>query len=158
MEATGALPVDAIQALFAGLDPFGIAEKYRAFGRLDPAGPQARRFVALEDWLNDGVPLPAAIAREALGGWYGRNTPARGEWRIAGLPVDRQRRWAGPTFLAVPARDRIVPPATAEALAARLRQAVVHRPMAGHIGMVAGGGARTGLWRPLAAWIGATAS
>ncbi len=152
MEATGALPVDAIQALFTGLDPFGIAEKYRGFGRLDPASARARRFVALEDWLNDGIPLPAPIAREALGGWYGRNTPARGQWRIAGLPVE-PAGWTGPAFLAVPDRDRIVPPASAAALGQALPQAVLHRPAAGHIGMVAGTSAETALWQPLAAWI-----
>ena len=152
MEATGALPVDAIQALFTGLDPFGIADKYRVFARLDPEGDRARRFVALEDWLNDGIPLPAAIARECLGGWYGANTPARGEWRIAGLHVE-PARWTGPAFLAIPARDRIVPPATAEALATHLPQAVLHRPAAGHVGMVAGTGAERALWRSLAAWM-----
>jgi hypothetical protein len=35
LERAGALPVDAIQALFAGLDPFGVAEKYRAFAGVD---------------------------------------------------------------------------------------------------------------------------
>lgn len=154
LEATGTLPVDAIQALFAGLDPFGVAEKYRAFARLDPGGATARRFVALEDWLNDGVPLPAPVARETLAGWYGRNAPALGRWRIAGLPV-RPEDWAGPAFLAIPARDRIVPPAVAEALGARLPGAVVHRPAAGHIGMVAGAGAEAALWRPLAGWLAA---
>ena len=82
------LPVDALQMLFALLDPWGVAEKYRAFARLDPESERARLFVALEDWLNDGVPLAAPVARECLGGWYGENTPARGEWRIAGLAVD----------------------------------------------------------------------
>jgi poly(3-hydroxyalkanoate) synthetase len=152
LRATGTLPVDAIQLLFAGLDPFAIGEKYRRFARLDPAGPRARRFVALEDWLNDGVPLAASVARECLGGWYGANTPARGAWRIAGLPV-RPEGWRGPAFLAIPARDRIVPPASAEALAAALPQARLHRPAAGHVGMVAGLGAEAALWRPLAAWL-----
>ena len=74
----------ALQMLFGGLDPFAIAERYRGFAHLDPAGAEARRFVALEDWLNDGVPLPAPVARECLGDWYGQNTPARLQWRVAG--------------------------------------------------------------------------
>ncbi|MFL1460696.1 alpha/beta fold hydrolase [Roseococcus sp. DSY-14] len=147
-----ALPVDAIQALFALLDPFALPRKFRAFGRLDPDSPRARRFVALEDWLNDGIPLPAPVAREAIGGWYGENTPLRGEWRIAGLPV-RPAEWGGPALLAIPARDRIVPPASARALAAALPAAEVAEVPAGHIGMVAGEAAERVLWRPLLAWL-----
>ena len=112
----GALPVDVLQTLFASLDPFGIAEKFRGFGRLDQATPAARRFVALEDWLNDGVPLPAPVARQCLAGWYGRNEPGRLAWRIAGQVVD-PADWAGPAFLGIPERDRIVPPASARAVA-----------------------------------------
>ena len=152
MEATGALPVDVIQALFAGLDPFGIPRKFRAFGRLDPASPRAALFVALEDWLNDGVPLATAVAREALGGWYGANTPAHLAWRVAGAVVD-PAALALPAFLAIPHRDRIVPPASARALAARLPGAVVHEAEAGHIGMAAGGSAEAALWRPLLGWL-----
>jgi polyhydroxyalkanoate synthase len=46
-----------------------------------------------------------------------------------------------------------VPPASTEALAARLPGAVVLRPAAGHIGMVAGRGAAAQLWAPLLRWI-----
>ena len=69
------LPIDMLQVLFALLDPWGVADKYRGFARLDPASERATLFVALEDWLNDGVPLAAPVARECLGGWYGANTP-----------------------------------------------------------------------------------
>jgi poly(3-hydroxyalkanoate) synthetase len=152
MEATGTLPVDAIQALFAGLDPWGIPQKFRAFARLDQASARARLFVALEDWLNDGVPLAAPVARETIGGWYGQNTPARGAWRIAGAAVLPEAA-ALPAFVAVPHRDRIVPPASALALAAKLPAAVVHQAEAGHIGMAAGSGAEAALWRPLLSWL-----
>jgi poly(3-hydroxyalkanoate) synthetase len=152
MGAAGALPVDVIQALFTGLDPWGVAAKYRAFARLDPVSPRAVGFVALEDWLNDGVPLAAPVARECLGGWYGANTPARGAWRIAGAPVD-PGTLDMPCFVAIPHRDRIVPPASARALPSRLREAIIHEAEAGHIGMAAGGNAEAALWRPLLAWL-----
>lgn len=153
MDPTGALPVDAIQSLFAMLDPFGIAQKFRAFARLKPESDRAALFVALEDWLNDGVPLPAPVARQCMAGWYGRNEPGRLMWRIAGQVID-PAAWAGPAFAGIPERDRIVPPASAMAAAARLRQGVVHVAAGGHIGMVAGAGAETALWRPLGAWLG----
>lgn len=152
MEPTGALPVDTIQTLFAMLDPFAIAQKFRAFARLDPASDRAALFVALEDWLNDGVPLPAPVARQCLGGWYGRNEPGRLAWRIAGQVVD-PAAWRGPAFIAWPMRDRIVPPACAAALAERLPGATTHPAAGGHIGMVAGAGAPAALWQPLVAWL-----
>ena len=148
------LPVDALQLLFAMLDPWGIARKYRGFARLDPEGPRARLFVALEDWLNDGVPLAAPVARECLSGWYGENTPARGAWRVAGLPVEPQALRM-PAFVAVPSRDRIVPPESAAPLARLIPGATLHRPAAGHIGMAAGSNAAAALWQPLANWVAA---
>ena len=152
LQATGTLPVDVLQSLFAGLDPGGIGAKFRAFGAMDQASDAAQRFVALEDWLNDGVPLAGPIARETIGGWYGANTPARGEWRIAGEAV-RPELLAMPCFVAVPGHDRIVPPPSALALAAMISGAVVHRPASGHIGMAAGSRAPAGLWTPLLDWL-----
>jgi polyhydroxyalkanoate synthase len=144
--------VDVLQTLFASLDPFGIAEKFRGFAKLDQASPTARRFVALEDWLNDGVPLSAPVARQCIGGWYGRNEPAGLAWRVAGQVVD-PALWQGPAFAAIPHRDRIVPPASALALTGRLRQVKLHMAPAGHIGMVAGISAETALWQPLRDWL-----
>jgi pimeloyl-ACP methyl ester carboxylesterase len=152
----GTLPVDMIQVLFAMLDPFGVTEKYRAFAAVPPDSPRAALFVALEDWLNDGVPLAAPVARECLGDWYGRNAPALGDWMVAGLPVD-PTRLALPTFVAAPARDRIVPPESSRPLASLIPGAVLHEPRAGHIGMTAGSTAERVLWQPLLDWLEAMA-
>ena len=148
----GSMPIDALQVLFSLLDPGSVAEKYRHFSRQDQAGARAEAFVALEDWLNDGVPLAAPVAREVLGGWYGRNTPALGDWRVAGLPV-RPEALGKPSFHAIPGRDRIVPPESALKLAACFNEAVVLRPTLGHVGMVAGASAQRALWDPLKAWL-----
>jgi polyhydroxyalkanoate synthase len=148
----GSMPIDALQMLFSLLDPGSVAEKYRAFGAQDQSGARADSFVAIEDWLNDGVPLAAPVAREVLGGWYGRNTPGCGTWRIAGLPV-QPAEIRVPSFHAVPGRDRIVPPETALALAACFADATIAQPRVGHVGMVAGAKAQSVLWEPLLAWL-----
>ena len=152
LDFNATLPIDALHTLFTLLDPFGVGDKYRAFARLDQDSARARLFVALEDWLNDGVPLAAQVARECLSGWYGANTPGRGEWRVAGTPVDPTGLRL-PAFVAVPGRDRIVPPASARPLAQLIPGAVLHTPAAGHIGMTAGMGAENSLWRPLLEWL-----
>ena len=151
MQFSGTLPIDALNAMFAMADPYGVGDKYRNFAGQDKASPRARRFVAMEDWLADGVPLAAPVAREVLSGWYGANMPALGQWRVAGLAVD-PAQLALPAFCAIPAKDRLVPAASAKALAARLRHVTVIEPNSGHIGMVAGTHAETSLWRPFAEW------
>ncbi len=152
MNMSGTLPIDALQTLFTMMDPHGVGEKYRSFAELDEASLRARRFVAMEDWLADGVPLAAPVARETLGGWYGANSTAAGRWRVAGLAVD-PAALEMPSFCAIPARDRLVPPESATPLAALLKQATVVRPAAGHIGMIAGTHAESSLWQPFAKWL-----
>ncbi len=152
MKFSGTLPIDALQSLFTMLDPFGVGDKFRNFAGQDKESPRARRFVAMEDWLADGVPLAAPVARETLAGWYGANSPARGAWLVAGLPVD-PGRLSVPAFAAIPDRDRLVPAASARPLAARLRNATMIEPSAGHIGMIAGAKAQTALWEPFNQWL-----
>lgn len=157
VDRVGEVPVDMLQAMFAGLDPGLAARKFMAFARLAPAGARARDFVALEDWANDGVPLAAPVARECLAGWYGANTPAREEWRVGGEAVV-PAAYEGPALVVLPGRDRIVPPASAAALAAAMPRARRLEPQAGHIGMMVGGAAEAKLYRPLAEWLSGLAA
>lgn len=156
VDACGALPADALQALFAALDPLQAARKFTAFAALAPASAAARDFVALEDWLNDGVALAGPVARQCLGDWYGANAPARGAWRVGGAAV-RPERVSAPALVVVPARDRIVPPAAAAAVSARLPASETWTPALGHIGMMASPRAKRLLWRRLADWMAARA-
>ena len=151
------VPVDWLQTLFALRDPEAVAEKFRRFARLDPDSDAARLFVAVEDWLNSGAALSATTALECLRDWYGGNLPMRGAWRIAGLPVD-PAAIAAPAFVAVPKRDRIVPPGSAHALARLLPHATLWEPEAGHVGMTAGRRAPSLLWTPMRDWLRDTAS
>jgi polyhydroxyalkanoate synthase len=150
--ALGELPVDVLQSLFASLDPIALLNKFRRFSSIDENSDNARRFVALEDWLNDGVGLAHLVARECLVDWYGANAPANGKWLVAGTQIDPSRVEA-PTLAIVPAADRIVPPESALSLAKALPGAEVIAPKAGHIGMMVGGSARAQVWDPLAQWL-----
>lgn len=148
----GMLPVDLIQALFVGRDPLDSVQKFRAFARVDPESDRAKAFVDLEDWLNDGVPLAAPVARECLFDWYGKNQPARGLWRVADQLV-APRNLAVPSLCVIPCDDRIVPPSSATALADALGHADRLSPAVGHIGMIASRKAKESVWQPLAAWL-----
>ncbi len=151
MKITGTLPIDALQVLFNLAEPHAVGEKYRAFGNQDQNTDRAAQFVAIEDWLNDGVPLAAPIARQTLGEWYGENLTMKGEWKIAGETI-LPGKIKVPTLAAYAMRDRIVPIASGLPLAARLPSCVLLKPEAGHVGMIAGSHAETQLWGRLAKW------
>lgn len=152
IDAWGELPVDVIQSLFARLDPLLAVRKFARFARMRQDSPAATLFVALEDWLNDGVPLVAGVARDAMAGWYGRNDTARGAWLVGGAPV-RPDILRLPTLALIPQQDRIVPPASAQALAEKIPRTQIIMPPLGHIGMVVSAGAIKGAWQPLAEWL-----
>ena len=142
-----------LQMLFASLDPVLAERKFVRFARLDQASEAAQDFVALEDWLNDGVPLAAPVARECLVGWYGANAPAAGTWQVAGETV-APASLTLPALVVIPAQDRIVPPSSAEALGEALPNASMMRPSVGHIGMMVSRGVEQKLWPKIASWLG----
>ena len=146
------MPVAVIQSLFMALDPFLAERKFIRFAGLDPAGDAARSFVALEDWINDGVPLARRVALECARSWYRDNDPGRGAWQVAGRPV-RPQEVTAPTLVVLPSRDRIVPPRSAEPLAAAIPHATVLRPPFGHIGMMTSISAPQAVWPPIAEWL-----
>ena len=154
--AWGGMPVDLLQACFAAIDPGGIERKFRALAEMGSgsgfASARVRDFVALEDWLNDGVMLAGPVARECLFGWYRENKPGKGAWRVAGKAI-RPERYAGPALVLVPSRDRIVPPASALALAQAMPQAETIELDTGHIGMVTGASAPRDVYARLAEWL-----
>ena len=150
--SVGGLPIDLLQAMFAQIDPLNVPRKFARFAGLKPGSNAAIRFVAIEDWLNDCVPLSAEVAAECLRDWYGDNAPANGAWRIGDVIV-RPERLDLPVCLAVPDHDRIVPPESALALGRVLRECELIRPKAGHVGMVVGQNAEATLWVPLLQWL-----
>jgi polyhydroxyalkanoate synthase len=146
------VPVDIVQLPFALLDPLALARKFESFGRMDPASPRALDFMAVEDWLNDGVPLSGPAAKEALDRWYLGNETARGRWTVGGTPI-RPEDLDLPSMVLIPERDRIVPPASALALARALPGARVRSVPLGHVGMVTGRQAVTRVHRPIRHWM-----
>lgn len=148
----GQVPTDILQTLFFLADPHLASRKFLKFATLDPASPEAENFVATEDWLNDGVPLALPVARDCFGGWYAGNTALTGQWQIAGLSVD-PCRFTKPALIVVPAKDKLVPPVSALALAERLSRAEVLQPELGHIGLIVGSKAPEAVWRPVREWL-----
>jgi polyhydroxyalkanoate synthase len=121
--------MEVLQAAFWSLDPGRTVGKFADFGHLDPASAEARRFVELEDWANEGEPLPFPAARELIEDLFGRDLPGAGQWIVGGKAASDQLEV--PLLNLTAARDRIAPAASAPA------GDVVAIP-SGHVGMVVG--------------------
>lgn len=146
------LPADVIQSLFYLTDPFVFEQKFRRFANLQPDSRAAKDFVALEHWVNDGVPMTAQVARDCLLDWAQDNVLARNRWKVGGEVID-PRRMRLPSFIAIPRNDHVVPQGCALPLAKALSHAHVIEPGAGHVSMMVGGSARRELWQPFADWV-----
>jgi polyhydroxyalkanoate synthase len=125
----GALPMEVLQAAFWSLDPERTVRTFAEFGKLDRARAEARRFVELEEWANEGEPLPYPAAKELVEELFGQDLPGSGGWHVGGRAVVDMLDV--PSIHLTAERDLIAPPQTAasgEAIAIP----------SGHVGMIVG--------------------
>ena len=157
LQAGEALPVDIIQSLFFALDPMLSLRKFDALAH-EADESKLAKFAQIEDWVNDGIPLAGLVARECLSDWYGGNILAQSTWRIDGqviAPSEFPNDWGGRCLAVIPAKDRIVPPASALALAKKLPNCTIMRPNLGHVAMMTAAHASKLIWDDIADWIAA---
>jgi polyhydroxyalkanoate synthase len=128
-DALRALPMEVLQAAFWSLDPERTVRKFADFGRLDPASAEALRFLELEEWANQGEPLPYAAAKELVERLFGEDLPGSDRWKVGGDAVTDQI--GAPALHLTADRDLIAPPQTAAS------GEVVAIP-SGHVGMIVG--------------------
>jgi polyhydroxyalkanoate synthase subunit PhaC len=137
------LPMEVLQAAFWSLDPSRTVLKFADFSSLDPATAQAQRFIALEDWANEGEPLPLPAARELIEDFFGADLPGTGKWTIKGKVMTDSL--SIPMLNCTAANDRITPAQSAP-------HGAVRQIASGHVGMVVGS-ARGQLHEALAAFL-----
>lgn len=147
---TNPVPPMVTQTLFHLIDPWRIQEKYQRYPNLSEA--ERRHFLAVEQWVNDGVPLTQAVAGECFVDWPQGNILATHQWKIG-------RKWIEPesiktpTLAVIPTRDLIVPQGCALPLAEQLPRCDVITPDTGHVSMVVGRRAKALMWEPVVKWI-----
>jgi polyhydroxyalkanoate synthase len=119
------------------------------------AGKDMTSWLAMNQWVNDGVPFPGAAFAQWIGDYYQRNRLVRGEIAVAGEPVDLSRI-AAPVLAIAGTNDHIVPPAMARPLVDLVSSADREylELAAGHVGLLAGSGARDSLWPRVTDWLG----
>lgn len=109
-------------------------------------------FLAMEQWVNDNIPMAGSIYREFLVACFHENRLIEGRLEIGGRRVQLERITA-PTLLVTGGSDHLVPPETSEPLAQRLLAAEVMRFPSGHIGLSVSSAAHKTLWPAACDWL-----
>ncbi len=138
------------QTVFHLIDPWRVQEKFSRYPFLSDA--EKNHFLAVEQWVNDGVPLANKVAEECFVDWPQGNILAKHQWKVG-------RRWIEPeqitcpTLAVIPTKDAIVPKGCALPLTKLLKRCDTIMPECGHVSMVVGKNARTQMWEPVANWL-----
>lgn len=148
------LPESWMQAVFATLDPEGSIKKFSSFANMPEGDPREAMFVAVEDWLNDGLDLPAGIASTCMDDWYENNFPYKGAWRVMDRNIVAQDIKV-PTLVVAARDDRIVPLESALAFADQRVKGDRLICNTGHVGLIAGRSVIAEIWHPMADWFAA---
>ncbi|MGE3769517.1 MAG: alpha/beta fold hydrolase [Bdellovibrionales bacterium] len=143
-----ALTVDMIQTLFSLMQPMAVFEKFKKAGK-DGCD---ELFVAIEDWLNGGIELPAHVAQTCLIDWFQNNATYRGSWSVDGTIV-KPEGINVPALVVLPERDQVVPLRAAQPLVDFLPQGEPLPVPLGHVGMIVGRQSASLVREPILAWL-----
>ncbi len=144
------VPPWMIQQIFFWMNPFAKVNKMQKFAGLN--GEEKARFIAIEHWARDGAAMTSALATECFVDWPQLNMLATHRYHVG-------RSWIDPahvrceTLIIAAKRDMIVPLGCAKPLRKEIKRAQLLTPDTGHVGIVAGGRARTLCWEPVAEWM-----
>ncbi len=125
------IPTEFFQKLFALINPMQAAVKFRKLDNMELNSPAAIHFVAIKDWLSDGVPLVTPSAKGIFIDWNLNNATANGSWKFQGKPINlsaiRQ-----PTLNVCGLRDSMNQFDVAAAMARKISNAKLLTPDTGH--------------------------
>lgn len=146
-DAFGFVPFTLFQQLFALVDPIQASRKFRRFASMPQDGDAAALFVAMEDWLADGVAMAGPAAETLLVDWQVENATHRGAWPLAARAGTARVRC--PALVVAGRSDSIAPPAMADPLLGLMRDGRLLTPPLGHVGMITGTAAPREVWAPV---------
>ncbi len=114
---------------------------------------------AMNTWVTDNIPLAGGVFRQLIVDLYRNNRLMMGEMIVRGQPVDLGRLQAN-LLTVIAEGDHITPPCQSEAILSKVasRDKEIFRVPGGHIGIMAGSGARKLTWPHIDEWLRARSS
>ncbi len=111
---------------------------------------------AMNTWVTDNIPMAGAAYRQLIVELYRNNRLMKNELVVRGDRVDLSRIRAN-LLTVIAAGDHITPPCQSEAILSKVssRDTELFRIPGGHIGIMAGSGARQTTWPHIDGWLSA---
>jgi polyhydroxyalkanoate synthase len=166
--ARGAFPIEQLRDTLAEvpaelidlgakmLNPLGatVGTYLRLWQQLQQPGFDPQAWQAMYRWVNEGVPFPTAAYHQWITEFYQENKLVKGTLELGGRRVSLGtiRR---PLLNVAATADAIAPRSTTSAILQLVASADKQELLlpGGHVGIVAGSGARNQLWPAVAAWL-----
>jgi poly(3-hydroxyalkanoate) synthetase len=151
-EESGIMPPYIIKIFFTMINQRQVYDKFIEFSSIDIESSKYKKFLAIENWLNDGISVSINTVRDIINNFYLKNITAHGKWVINGKLITLSKI-KQKVFIAMPLRDGIVPIGSSLPMLSYLSNKYIFTPDTGHIGMVVGNDAKKNLWPELLKWI-----
>jgi len=156
VDLLGNIPVEVIETGSKMAKPVEnyIGAYHSLWERLDDESA-VENWQAMHRWVHDGVPFAGEAFRQWVKDYIWRNELIRGEHVVRGQRVDLANIRA-PLLNVIAQYDHVVPNAQSLSIMDRVssQDKQLETIPAGHVGIMAGRGARHGLWPKIAAWLG----
>lgn len=137
---------DWVHTVLASLHPEIIIEKFIKFADMEEGSDEEKLFIAVEDWLNDGVDLPAGFAKTCIQDFFINNLTGQDKWHdLATISC--------PSLVIASRKDKLIDYESAIFLHKKIKNSEITIADCGHIGMMAGKKAKEEVWQKFADWI-----
>ena len=156
VEAYGNCPAWFLQTCFLLMNPVAnlIEKNISFYEQMDDPRSMTNHF-ALENWVNDGIPVAGEAFREFVKSLYQRNLLVKGELSLGGRRVDLARITC-PLLLLTARNDHLVTPASTEGIRPHVATPDIESMEigAGHVGLVVSSRAHKSFWPAATRWLG----
>lgn len=156
VEVYGNAPPQYLQTSFLMLKPVSnLIEKWLGFYERMTDDNFVEEFMAMEQWVNDNIPLAGETYRQFVRYGFQRNLLVRGQWPIGRRTVDL-RKIVCPVLNLMATADHLVPCGQSriftELVGSEDRENIEFP--AGHIGLAVSSKSQRELWPRVAEWLG----
>ena len=155
IDAYGNCPAPFLQSCFLLMKPVqNFVEKYLTFYEQLDNPRFVSNYFAMEQWVNDNVPIAGETFREFVKKLYQGNELVRGEFRLGGRRIDLGQITC-PLLVLTAENDHLVDPTSTEGILPHVgsRDVEAMRIDAGHVGLVVSGKAQKALWPEATRWL-----